>query len=273
MKSFDGKIVYITGGSSGIGLAAAKRLVASGSHLLLFARGEERLVSSTEGLRARRRHDGQRVSWMQLDVSRKDQVDRVMARAVAGFGAPDLLINCAGRAYPRRFEEISYEQFEETMRTNFFSVWHTSSCLVPHMKKKGGCIANVASMLGFVGIFGYTDYTASKFAIMGFSEALRSELKPCGIRVCVLCPPDTDTPAFQVENQTKPEETKAISAAAKILQPDEVARALLRGIRAGRFMILPSFEGKLTYLAKRLAPSLVNRVMDRAIRKVQRSRR
>lgn len=271
MKGFDGKTVYISGGSSGIGLSAAGLLVASGAHVLLLARGRERLESAAAALRSRRKAGDQRISWMQADVSRKDQVDRVMARAVEELGVPDILINCAGRAYPRHFEDISYEQFEETMRINFFSVWHTVSSLVPHMKEKGGCIVNVSSLGGFIGVFGYTDYAASKFAIVGFSEALRSELKRYDIRVCVLCPPDTDTPGFQVENLNKPEETKAISAAARTMHPDDVARAMLKGIRKGRFLIVPNMEGKLTCLAKRFVPSLVDWFMDREIRKVQKA--
>ena len=114
-----------------------------------------------------------------------------------------------------------------------------------------------------------TDYAASKFAVVGFSEALRSEMKGFGIRVAVLCPPDTDTPGFAVENRTKPEETRVLSAAAKLMQPDEVARALLAGIRKRKFMIHVNREGKAIEVLKRLFPWLVMGFMDRDIRKVQ----
>jgi NAD(P)-dependent dehydrogenase (short-subunit alcohol dehydrogenase family) len=273
LKDFAGKNVYITGGSSGIGLSTAKLLAAAGAHISVFARGRERLESASQEIRSLRRSENQGVSWTALDVSRKDQVDQVMATAVGEFGAPDLLINCAGRAYPRYFEDITYEQFDETMRTNFFSVWHTVTALVPHMKERGGHIVNVSSMSGFVGVFGYTDYAASKFAIIGFSEALRSELRRYGIRVSVLCPPDTDTPGFQVENRTKPEETQAVSAAARVMRPDDVAKGLIQGIRKGKFLIIPNFEGRMIYLVKRVFPSLLDRIMDRDIRKVHRARK
>jgi len=271
MREFAGKVVYLTGGSSGIGLSAAKLLAASGANIVLFARGRERLESAAAELLALRKSDGQRVSWMTLDVSRKDQVDEAMARSVIEFGVPDLLINCAGRAYPRYFEDIPYEQFEETMRTNFFGVWHTVSALVPHMKVRGGHIVNVSSMSGFIGVFGYTDYAASKFAIIGFSEALRSELRRCGIQVSVLCPPDTETPGFQVENRTKPAETRAVSAAARVLHPDEVAKGLIQGIRKSKFLIIPSVEGRMIHLFKRMFPSVLDWIMDRDIRKVHRA--
>ncbi len=102
--------------------------------------------------------------------------------------------NNNGRAYPRKFADVSCQQFDETMRINMYGIWNTCAALVPHMKEQGGAIVNISSIAGFVGVFGFTDYSASKFAVIGFSEALKSELKQFGITVQVLCPPDTDTP-------------------------------------------------------------------------------
>ena len=124
-----------------------------------------------------------------------------------------------------------------------------------------------------MGVFGYTAYNASKFGVIGFSEALRGELKPFGIRVSVLCPPDTDTPGLHEENRTKPEETRQISAGARLMQPEQVAQALLQGLRKNRFMIIPGFDGKFTYYAKRLLPGLVSMVMDWDVRKVQKAKK
>ena len=165
--------------------------------------------------------------------------------------------------------DITYEMFDETMKMNTYGVWNTVSALVPHMKEKGGCIASVSSITGFLGVFGYSDYTASKFAVTGLSEALRSELKPFGITVSVLCPPDTQTPGFDVENLTKPEETKVLSESAKVMTSDAVAKGFIKGIKKGKFMIIPGFDGKLTYLAKRLVPGIVEMVMNSTVRKVQ----
>ena len=123
-----------------------------------------------------------------------------MAEVVQSFGAPDILINNVGRALPRYFEDVTFEQFDETMKTNLYGAWNTISVLVPHMKAGGGTIVNVSSMAGFIGVFGYTDYCASKFAVVGLSEALRQELRRYGITVAVLCPPDTDTPGLANED-------------------------------------------------------------------------
>lgn len=269
MKDFSGKTVYIVGGSSGIGLATAKILSAKGAHVIVFARRKDHLESALEEITSCGISKAQRFSCMQMDVSNRADVEAVMSTAVAKFGAPEVLINCAGRAYPHYFEDVTYEQFDETMKINLYGIWNTVSVLVPYMKERGGYIVNTSSMGGFIGMFGFTDYCASKFAIVGFSEALRSELKLHGITVSVLCPPDTDTPGFEVENRTKPEETKAVSANTKLRQPDEVARALIKGIRKEKFLIVPGLDGKFTFMAKQLFPWLVELIVDRDIKKVQ----
>lgn len=269
VKDFRGKNVFITGGSSGIGLATAKLLAARGANMIIFARSQERLKKAAAEIEECAVLEGQKVAFVQLDVGDGKSVPAVMEEAVGRFGAPALLLNCAGKAYPHYFEKIGYEQFDETMKTNLYGIWNTVSALVPAMKEKGGYIVNVSSMAGFVGIFGYTAYCASKFGVVGFSEALRSELKRYGIGVAVLCPPDTDTPGFAAENVTKPEETKETSKGAKLMSPDEVARQLIGGIKKGTFMIIPGFDGKLTWRLKRFLPALVDAVLNSQIKRVQ----
>jgi len=269
METFRNKIAYIVGGSSGIGLATGKRLFAEGAAVTIFSRDAQKLARAAGKIGGQNNTGGKQVSWMQLDVADRSAVKPVMHAAVELRGVPDILINCAGRAYPRRFEDVAFQQFDETMQINLYGIWHVTRQLVPLMKARGGHIVNVSSVAGFVGVYGYTDYCASKFAVMGFSEALRSELKPFGIRVAVLCPSDTETPALAVENRTKPKETRAISKNAGLLQPGDVARALVRGVRNNQAVIVPGAEGKMTWLAKRWLPGLVERIMDRTIRRVQ----
>jgi 3-dehydrosphinganine reductase len=271
MKEFKGKTAFIPGGSSGIGLSTAKLLAAEGANVVIFARNSKRLEEAA-ALVKKSSKGGARTGFMTLDVSDNAAVKDTMAKAVSDFGTPDLLINCAGRAYPRNFEDISFAQFDETMHINMYGIWNTCAALIPLMKKRGGLIVNTSSMCGFIGVFGYTDYCASKYAIVGFSEALKSELKQYNIDVHVLCPPDTDTPGFAEENKTKPEETKAISASAKLMSPDDVAAVLLKDIRAGKFMIIPNMDGKFTFIMKRLFPKITELAMDMSIKKVQKNR-
>jgi len=273
MKDFRNKNVYIVGGSSGIGLAAARLLFEHGADLTIFSRDKQKLARAVKAISAQRASTEQTVSWMQLDVADRSAVERVLDTSVMRHGIPDILINCAGRAYPHYFEDISFDQFDETMQINFYGMWHTTKKLVPAMKERGGYIVNVSSIAGLVGVYGLTDYSASKFAIMGFSEALRSELKPFGIMVSVLCPPDTDTPALEVENRTKPKETRAISENAGLMQPEDVAKALVKGMQKKNPVIIPGLEGKMTCLAKRWVPILVERMIDRTVRRVQKNGR
>jgi NAD(P)-dependent dehydrogenase (short-subunit alcohol dehydrogenase family) len=271
-SEFASRNVYIVGGSAGIGLAIACKTAALGAHVTIFARRAPLLESATAAVRAARKNSSQSVLYRVMDAADHARVIAVMSATVADVGPPDVLINCAGRALPRRFEEVTYEQFEETMRVNVHGCWNTVQAVLPHMKGRGGYIVNTSSVAGLIGVFGYTDYCASKFALIGFSEALRSELKPHDICVSVLCPPDTDTPGFENENRTKPEETRAISGTAKVMTADAVADVLLRGMAKRQFLIVPGLEGRLSVLAKRLFPGVVAWVMDRTIAQVGRSR-
>jgi short-subunit dehydrogenase len=264
---FAGATVYVTGGSSGIGLAIARKTAALGANVALFARRAAVLREAAEQVQAAMRSPEQEVRWWPLDVTDASAVQQVLRRAVAEFGAPRVLVNCAGGARPGYFEEITHEQLVDTMRVNLFGCWETVQALLPAMQKQGGYIVNVASIAGLIGVFGYTDYCASKFALVGFSEALRSELKRFGITVSVLCPPDTDTPGLAAENETKPPETKAISANAGVMSAAAVAEALLRGMRRGTFLLIPGRDGKFVALAKRLFPRAVESLMERTVRR------
>ena len=267
MKTFSGKIAFIVGGSSGIGLALAKRLALESTGTIIFSRNRSNLRSAVTEIKKVQTSETVPVSFMQVDASDILQVKKILKKAVSQYGAPDLLFNCAGRALPDYFENINHTQMQETFKLNFFSTWNVISALIPDMKKKGGRIVNISSMAGYLGLFGYTDYCASKFAVIGFSEALRSELNQCGIDISVVCPPDTDTPGFQKENINKPEETMLISGAIKPVLPEYVAREILSGISKNRFLILPGNKVKLSYLIKRLFPSIMNYIINRPLKK------
>lgn len=261
------KTVFITGGSAGIGLELGKLFAARGANVFIFARTRERLDSAAEAIASKAVRAGQWIRRARMDVSDGASVRSALGEALRGSDGPDILVNCAGRALPDYFERITDDQLHETMSTNFFGMWYVTKELLPHMKRRGGSIVNVSSLCGLMGVFGYTDYCASKYAVIGFSEALRSELRRYGIEVSVVCPPDTDTPGFATENLRKPAETKAASKGAGLMSAQEVALDIIRGLEKHRRIIIAGFDGKMAALAKRLAPSLVERVMDRAIRK------
>jgi 3-dehydrosphinganine reductase len=270
MKDFNNKTVFITGGSQGIGLGTAKLLAQKGANVAILARRKQVLDDALKQVEAGRIRPDQKFAAYSLDVSNEKQVNEVLGKAVADFGVPDILVNCAGRARPDYFDSIPYTQFDETIKIDLYGTWNTCAFLVPLMKKRGGYIVNTSSIVGFIGIFGYTDYAAAKFGVLGFSEALRSELKRYNVGVSVLCPPDTDTPGFVEENKTKPAETKAVSAAANVMKPEAVAAAMLKGMAKGEFIIIPSTDGKFTWIMKRWFPWLVDMVTDSQVKDTQR---
>ncbi len=270
MNYYLGKTIYITGGSSGIGLAAAVLLSSYGANIVVFARNKEKLEKALAQIEASKKSASQRFASVSLDVSDNRAVKKAMAKTVGEFGAPDMLINSAGVAYCNDFEHTSFEKFDEEIKIDLYGVWNVCEALVPVMKAKGaGHIVNISSLAGLVGVYGYTAYSAAKFGVIGFSESLRGELKPHGINVSILCPPDTDTPQLHEENKTKPAETKAISGNAGLYQPDYVARVMLKYALKKKPIIIPGLDGKFTHIMKRLFPWLVEAVMDGAIKKVR----
>jgi len=267
IKDYTGKTAYITGGSSGIGLACAEMLAARGANVLIMARRPGQLEIAIKQIESKRVSEKQRFSAVQVDVSDKDQIANSLSKAVKEFGTPDILINSAGISFPQKFEDIPFEKYDEIMRVNLYGTWNTISNLLPYLKQSHGYIINVSSVAGYIGVFGMTAYSAAKFAVIGFSEALRSELKRFDVTVSVLCPPDVDTPMLERAGKIKPEETKAISATAKIMTAEEVAKVVLDAMGKGAFMILPGSGTRFTYNMKRLFPGLVEFITDRKIAK------
>ncbi len=260
------KIVYVTGGSSGIGFACADQFVRLGAHVLIIARDGKKLADAAAHLKNRCISEHQRIETLSLDVSKSEEVGRKIGTALSQFGIPHVLLNCAGIAHPDYFENLDPVIFEKTIAINLLGTVNMCSAVYPAMKKQGGHIINIASIAGFIGLFGYTAYSASKFAVIGFSEALRSEGKRYGIRVSVLCPPDTDTPQLAEEEKTKPAETKAISGNAKLMKPEQVAQRLVKAVGSNSFFILPGGSSKFIYVMKRLFPGFVEWMIDRDIR-------
>ena len=263
------QIVYITGGSTGIGLSIAIKLASQRHTVCVFARDPAKLNHAQSLIK----QSGGTCYVYSVDATDMDAVSHTMDYAVREAGAPDILINCVGRAIPHRFEYISAAMFMDTIQANVGSTWHAIQAVLPYMKANGrGRIVNTSSVGGFIGVYGYTDYSASKFALIGFSESLRQELKPHNICVQVLCPPDTDTPGLALENRTKPEETRRISESAGLMNADEVAAYTIRAMHRDDFMIIPGWDSKLTWILKRFFPGLTYRMLDRVISKVQKEK-
>jgi len=268
MDFYRGKRVYITGGSSGIGLAAAKSIASWGGSVYISARGEERLKSALEEIKSAAVGADQTFGYVAHDVSDPAACEAAAKEVVGALGGVDVLIANAGVAHPSRILETPPEVFEKMMRINYFGTVHTTRAFLPHMyDQKGGNIGIVSSMLGFMGIYGYTAYAASKFAQVGFADCLRQELIDYGIKLTILYPPDTDTPQLAEENRIKPPETKAISGEVKMMSAEDVGLCLLKGIAKGKYHVVPGTMGRFTRFMNRHAPWVVRWVIDGELKK------
>ena len=258
----------ISGGSSGIGLALGRRLAAAGWNLTILARGADRLAEARAALAA----GGTEVMAELVDVADRDAVGRAVHASVARLGPPKLVVASAGMVVPGRFDELPLEAYRKTMEVNYFGTLNLVRAALPAMRaQQGGRIVMISSGAALLGIYGYTAYAPSKFAVRGLAEALRSELAPDGIAVSVVYPPDTDTPQFREEVRLRPEATSRVAGSGGLRSADQVAEAILRGIRRGRFTIAPGLEmSALAMLHSVVGPMLHRFWFDRQIAQLHR---
>jgi 3-dehydrosphinganine reductase len=266
---FEGKSVVITGGSSGIGLALARQAAKLGAEVHLVARRRQLLDEAKASIESD--VPRARVGVIDADVSKYDEVESKLGAYFAERPV-DMLINNAGVARPGRFLELPIDEFRQQMDINYFGAVHMCRALLPKIIARGaGHVVNVSSLAGVIGIFGYTAYTPTKFALSGFSQVLRAEMWPHHVRVSVVLPPDTDTPQLAFENQFKPAETKAIAGTVKTLSADQVATSILRGMATGTFEIYCDAASRMSALAQGVLPGVVRFFCDSAQKKVSKA--
>lgn len=267
------KSAIVTGGSSGIGLACAEALARAGYDVALIARDAARLEAAAEAVRAAAGEAAVRVSWKSADLADAQAAARAATELADEGFTPDVLINSAGVIIPGEFLTMSASDFEANLTSGFFSTVHVCRAVAPRMvERRSGHIINVSSVAGFLGIYGYTGYAAAKYAVLGFSEALRFELKPHGVLVSVVCPPDTDTPGLAHERELRPPETEAIAGAIKPIPPERVARAVVCTIGRDRFHVFADPLSAVYFRVKGLIPELFFAIVDADVRRVRAGR-
>ncbi len=265
--SYQGRLALITGGSSGIGFALAKMLSEAGARVWLLSRHQDTLNGAFQTLFGA---NGKNHGMLAADVSDWKQVQATLERFQREVGVPDLLINSAGVTEPGLIDEIPIETFREIMEINYLGTVHATKAVLPGMLKRGsGDIVNISSAGGFVTGPGYGAYSPSKFAVRGFSDALRAEVKPRGLRVFLVYPPNTDTPqrAYEVSRQSP--EIHYLDENAGIgpihlgaLSADRVATDILKGVQRGSYVILPGKGNRFLYHMVRLLGGMVYSITD-----------
>lgn len=264
------KHAIITGGSSGIGKATAILLAKQGASITIIARNQDKLEIAKAEIEAARVSSEQKIICISASVEITAQIQPAITQAIEKIGIPDLLITSAGIAHPGYFQELSLEVFEETIRINYFGTLYAIKSVLPLMiDKQQGHIVIISSGAGLIGIYGYTPYSPSKFALRGLAESLRGEIKPQGINISIVYPPDTDTPQLAVENLTKPPETKLITGSAKTWSAEGVAKVILRGIKRKDFTITPGLDMKLLQVLHSLIAPILNWYFDGIVKKVR----
>ncbi|MFZ0492729.1 MAG: SDR family oxidoreductase [Acidimicrobiia bacterium] len=269
-NGFGGTVSVITGASMGIGRATAREVVLRGGSVVLIARGHDALADAAGELAELVAGSGQFVETIAADTTDSHELSPALGVFVDRRGVPDHLINCVGAARPGYVRDLDLEDFRSQLEVNYLSQLIPTLAVLPGMVgRRSGHISFISSMMGYFGMIGYGAYAPSKFAVVGLAEALRHEVKPFGIGVSVLFPPDTDTPGLANENKTKPVETAIMSETAGMLSPEAVARTFVSGILGGKFSIHPKGSGWI-WRVNRYAPGVVRKVMDHDLRKAMR---
>ncbi len=254
-----GSRAIVTGGSSGIGKAIALELCGQGASVVVTARREERLAEIVEESRSL---EGAMLS-VAGDISEPDVRERVVNCAVSELGGLDFLVNNAGVGTLGRFEDATAERLRQVMEVNFFALVEMTRTALPHLKQgRRPIIVNVSSILGRRAVPHNSEYCASKFAVHGFSEAIRTELAGQGVDVLVVSPGTTETEFFEqvLDRTSEPgwPEHRPVTAV-------HVAKRTVSAMCAGRREIVPYFWGKVLCGMNRVSPRLVDRVMKKYV--------
>jgi len=268
MSWFTNKKVVITGGSSGIGKAAAILLAKQGASVCIVARNESKLTAALDEIRELTASRDQIVIAKSIDISDRAAVMAAAPDIIAKLGGIDVLVNCAGIGYPGYIQSITDATWDSMIHIDYMGTVNIIRAFLPcFTKQKSGNIANVSSVLGYMGVFGYAAYGAAKYAVVGLSECLRQDLLPYNINISVLYPPDTDTPQWHEENKIKPPETRMLSGNIKVLTAEKVASELLKGIEKKSFSIVPGTMNKVTWFLSKHLPWLVWMIVSGDLKK------
>ncbi len=208
------RVAIVTGGSSGIGFAIARALAQEGASVVICARNEERLSRAFKQIEK----EGSPLMAIPADVSKPREVDRLVSMTVQRFGRIDILVNNAGIGSHGEIDKITEESWEKTFAVNVGGVFLCTRAVFPLMKRqKSGYIIDISSLAGKTGMGGASAYSASKFAVIGFTQALLEEGVPYNIRATAICPAYVATP--MVSGATVP--------ASEMIQPEDVGRTVL----------------------------------------------
>ena len=259
-SNLSGRTVLVTGAGSGIGRETALLAARRGARLVICDVNDAGLSETEAGARAL----GRDVLARRVDVSDSDQMRDFADQAHAEVGAVDLLVNNAGVALAASFLETELEDWDWILAINVMGVVHGCQFFVPKMVERGagGHVANVSSMAGYHASPALVAYSATKFAVLGLSEALREELRPHRIGVTAICPGIINTPITRnARARGEADDPQVRDRLVSLYErrnygPERVARNLLKAVERNRSVAPIAPEAWLAYAIKRISPRL-----------------
>jgi short-subunit dehydrogenase len=259
-RELRGLRILITGASQGIGRALAEAAAGRGARGLAAARSGTLLAELAASVRSA----GGVLETVEADVTDAEGRQRMAQAAEQHFGGLDVLVNNAGIGATGHFADAAPERLRKIMEVNFFGLTETTRVCLPLLKKgKTPAVVNISSIAGKRGIPARSEYSASKFAVQGFSEALRAEIQKDGVEVLVVCPGLTQT------NFSKNMlEQKALVQMDHLrgMTPAQVALATLRTLQSGKHEVCLTSGGRLLVLVSRFFPRIADRIARRKVR-------
>ena len=257
---FKNKVVLITGASSGIGKQTAIEFAKSGSSIILVARRKNKLEQVENELK----QFNVNTLVCVCDVSKKDQVEELFKIVLQKFNSIDILVNNAGFAIYGSVSDLSINEIESQMETNYFGMIYCVKNFLPLMlKKKSGHIVNVASVGASFSVPGVSSYCATKFAMLGFSEGLKHELYGTGVGLTVVSPIMVRTPLFEHPSFTN---FSKFSTGVS-LSSETVAKTIIKASNSSRLEIVVPSVARAAIWFKQTFPFLINPIIGRIFRK------
>ncbi|MDR3498826.1 MAG: SDR family NAD(P)-dependent oxidoreductase [Parvibaculum sp.] len=266
MTEIRGKVAVVTGAASGIGRATAVALAREGARLAISDVDRTGLAETAARITAA----GGEVQTYLLDVSSREAVYAFAQEIESQFGGADIVINNAGVAQVASVEDLSYEDFEWVMNIDFWGMVYGTKAFLPQLRKKGaGHVVNVSSIFGLFSVPTQAAYNSAKFAIRGFTEALRQEMRGSGIVVSCVHPGGVKTNVMRnarflqsVQTTVREEAASGFDRLARTT-PDEAAQTILKGIRKNNPRILIGMDARILDWLVRLLPASYGKVMFR----------
>lgn len=252
------KVVVITGASSGIGEALAVEAAKQGAKVVMGARNVEKLKILAEQIQS----EGGKVSFVEMDVTKEEDCKRLIENTISVFGRIDVLINNAGISMRALFEDLDLSVLKRLMDTNFWGTVYCTKYAFPYILESKGSVVGVSSIAGFKGLPGRTGYSASKFAMHGFLEALRTENLKKGIHVMLACPGFTASNIRNtalVADGTQQGETPREED--KMMPASTVAVHILKAIDKRKRTLVLTLQGKTTVLASKIIPGTSDKLV------------